>query len=368
MNPTLTSRAYYPALDVLRGIAIIFVCFYHNFQFLQVFNFGWTGVDLFFVLSGFLITDILMSSFNGKHFFRNFYIRRFLRIFPLYYGTLILFLIISPYFFSKHNINVYNYYNDNQFWFWTHLQNWLFVKKGLNSSPFLTHFWSLAVEEQFYLFWPLIVYFLKENKKIKTFIIVLIFLALSLRIYTWAISPADFVKYYCNTLTRMDSILVGCFLSIFIKEGHILSNKRLKLILSTCLFYILVGFFFGKTMNITNPYFSTFGYTVFSILFATLLYIFIKKDFQVFRYMKKSILLNYIGKISYGIYVFHIPIYLVISSILMNILHSHLKMNTLQALLSIATISLLLTLLASSLSFYLFERPILNLKRYFQYN
>ena len=150
-------RTYYPALDVLRGIAIILVFFYHTFHFIPFFEFGWMGVDLFFVLSGFLITDLLLVTQKNKNFFRNFYIRRFLRIFPLYYLVLTVFLVLSPYFFSQQNLNEYTYYNQNQFWFWAQLQNWLFVTKGLGNSPYLSHLWSLAIEEQFYLFWPLLV-------------------------------------------------------------------------------------------------------------------------------------------------------------------------------------------------------------------
>ena len=165
MNPVILGRTYYPALDVLRGIAILLVFFYHNFSFLQVFEFGWIGVDLFFVLSGFLITDILLSSQGGRNFFRNFYARRFLRIFPLYYITLIAFFLLAPYVFSQQNADVVTYYNTNQLWFWSHLQNWLFVNKGMSSSPMLSHFWSLAVEEQFYLFWPLIIFILKDLKR-----------------------------------------------------------------------------------------------------------------------------------------------------------------------------------------------------------
>ncbi|MEI9808490.1 MAG: acyltransferase [Bacteroidota bacterium] len=87
------NRSYYPALDGLRGIAIILVLCCHNFNFLPHFELGWIGVDLFFVLSGFLITDILLRTKETKNFLQNFYIRRILRIFPLYYGALLLFFL-----------------------------------------------------------------------------------------------------------------------------------------------------------------------------------------------------------------------------------------------------------------------------------
>ena len=91
MDPAEIQKPYYPALDGLRGLAILLVVVYHNFGFIDYFFFGLLGVDLFFVLSGFLITDILLRSLGQKNFLRSFYMRRVLRIFPLYYLTLVIF-------------------------------------------------------------------------------------------------------------------------------------------------------------------------------------------------------------------------------------------------------------------------------------
>src|SRR3569832_1712860 len=116
MNSDTTTRAHYPALDGLRGVAILLVLFLHVFDFLNYFFIGWLGVDLFFVLSGFLITDILLKTVDKPNYLRNFYMRRILRIFPLYYLTLIVCLLILP------SIDVLHleasYYTINQFWLW----------------------------------------------------------------------------------------------------------------------------------------------------------------------------------------------------------------------------------------------------------
>src|SRR5688572_28211876 len=144
------NRPYYPALDGLRGVAILLVVLYHNFGFIKQSYFGWLGVDLFFVLSGFLITDILLRTRSQPGFLRDFYMRRVLRIFPLYYVSLIIFLfILAPLTSAKVE---WGYYLGNQVYFWTYLQNWLFIFKDPGNAHILNHFWSLAVEEQFYIF------------------------------------------------------------------------------------------------------------------------------------------------------------------------------------------------------------------------
>src|SRR5580765_1086061 len=98
MTELTAKRPHYPALDGLRGLAILLVVFYHNFGFINYSFFGWIGVDLFFVLSGYLITDILLKTVNEPGYLRNFFARRVLRIFPLYYLSLIVFLLILPQF------------------------------------------------------------------------------------------------------------------------------------------------------------------------------------------------------------------------------------------------------------------------------
>src|SRR5215218_9879892 len=95
--PTHQNRSHFPALDGLRGLACLLVVSYHNFPFLSRYLFfAWLSMDIFFVLSGYLITDILMKTFGEKDYLKNFYARRLLRVFPLYYTALVLFLLIVP--------------------------------------------------------------------------------------------------------------------------------------------------------------------------------------------------------------------------------------------------------------------------------
>jgi peptidoglycan/LPS O-acetylase OafA/YrhL len=111
---------------------------------------GWCGVDLFFVLSGFLITGILLDTKGEDHFFRNFYMRRILRIFPLYYGFLILFFLVLPQLVSFGNN--FHLVLEDQGWYWTYLVNLPIAFYGWPAFYAISQFWSLGVEEQFYLF------------------------------------------------------------------------------------------------------------------------------------------------------------------------------------------------------------------------
>ena len=176
-------RSHYPALDGLRGVAILLVVFYHFFDFTNYFFWGWLGVDLFFVLSGFLITNILLRTLYQPDFLRNFYVRRILRIFPLYYFALILILVVLPFFQSLH-LDL-SYYQENQAWFWIYLQNWLFVFKPLHGSKLLLHFWSLAVEEQFYLIWPIIILLVRRPKTLLAIVGGFLLLVMTTRLLLW---------------------------------------------------------------------------------------------------------------------------------------------------------------------------------------
>jgi peptidoglycan/LPS O-acetylase OafA/YrhL len=164
-DSSIAARAHIPALDGLRGIAILLVIPHNADIFSQsapwlwpialVAHAGWIGVQLFFVLSGFLITRNLLDTRRDANYLRSFYVRRALRIFPLYFLTLFVGLVVLPHVvqFSPGALASHH----NQVWLWTFLSNWA-QPYGLEVSGF-SHFWSLAVEEQFYLVWPFVVLF-----------------------------------------------------------------------------------------------------------------------------------------------------------------------------------------------------------------
>jgi peptidoglycan/LPS O-acetylase OafA/YrhL len=166
------SGKHCPELDGLRGIAILLVTLYRctkeidpslstGFAWIRRVNeFGERGVDLFFVLSGFLITGILLKTKSRPHYFRNFIVRRALRIFPLYYLSLAIFLFVIPSVIATQSFELPR---SNQFYLWTYTSNVYMSWTNAWSFGPLDHFWSLAVEEHFYLIWPAVVFFLSPK-------------------------------------------------------------------------------------------------------------------------------------------------------------------------------------------------------------
>ena len=211
-DPFFSGRKHFPELDGLRGLAILLVLATHyvmvapTANFLErglksICNHGWAGVDLFFVLSGFLITGILYDCKGQENYFKNFYVRRFLRIFPLYYGfltVLLLGMLAAKIAFSQagggpHLTNLW----DVQPYLWTYTFN-LACAFG-HGSAHLGQLWSLSVEEQFYLVWPLVIFVCPRKAAVRV-CVALIFAALLLRLALTLFVPQ--VDVYFLTPTR----------------------------------------------------------------------------------------------------------------------------------------------------------------------
>lgn len=355
---------HYPALDGLRGIAILLVVFYHNFGFTDYFFFGWLGVDLFFVLSGFLITDILLKTVNTPGYFKNFYAKRILRIFPLYYLSLFIFLVILPHL--KNFPLDFSYYINNQWWFWAYLQNWflIFHNPGNNTTA-IQHFWSLAVEEQFYLLWPLIIFLIKKPKTLLWVMGTMLLAIIVTRFIIWTMQVKEFNYFGLYTFTRIDGICIGSMLAIlqfmqtaFLKKyftGVVLMLAGLNF-----LFY-----FFNKQNQFTFPYLAIVGYTTFATLFALLVYESVSKTNKLINLLLGNPVLKFFGKISYGLYVFHWPVYLILYGWVETLIKNLLRNESMILPIAISVTLTLIAILISVISYYFFESFFLKKKKAF---
>jgi peptidoglycan/LPS O-acetylase OafA/YrhL len=260
------------------------------------------------VLSGFLITKVLLNSINSSGYFRNFYIRRALRIFPIYYLFISVFFLGIFLFTPKSS---HQYLRDNYPYYFVYLQNFLFVFKGLEPTNYLSHLWSLAMEEQFYFLWPVTVYLIRDTKKLKALLLAVIVVVFFTRLFVWYKFGHRFETYHCNTFTRIDTIAFGCLLGCGFSYKDLTKLARTTIII-ICTGVFPLGILLFKDYFLTNPLFATVGYTAISILTIFFIEYFITAESK-FRFLKTNWLINYIGQISYGMYLVHIPVYFIIS-------------------------------------------------------
>lgn len=362
MTTAAPKSVYYPALDGIRGLAILLVVLFHNFGFMSYFSFGWLGVDLFFVLSGFLITDILMRSLGQENFLRNFYMRRALRIFPLYYLSLVIFLVILP-AFKSFPVNL-DYYVDNQWWFWTYLQNWLFILKKTSSTDILHHLWSLAVEEQFYLIWPLIILIVRKPRLLLLFMVVVLLLFILIRYIIWEKQIENLAYFNLYTFSRIDGIAIGSMTALVhrIDQNFLKKNSTIVVLLLAAANFLF--YFVNSRNNFGFPYLAIVGYTTFALMFAILIYEAVTRESKLINLLFDNKLLRFFGKISYGFYVFHWPVFILMNPVLLK----WLKTNMIPyADLISALLCSLAGLLISLLSFRYFESWFLKKKHLFQH-
>lgn len=358
------NRSYYPALDGLRGVAILLVLFLHNFDFLNYFFFGWLGVDLFFVLSGFLITEILLKTLDQPHYIRNFYMRRLLRIFPLYYLVLIICLLILPNI-SRLGLNA-EYYTSNQGWLWTYLQNWLYSFKEPYGDKLLLHTWSLAVEEQFYLVWPFIILLIRKPKRLLFFVFFLLIAVGVARYAVWVYGDKDLAYSSLYTFTRIDGLCIGCMLALLmrINPGFLTNYTSVVVLLMAGINF---GFYFINGQRSFNlPYLAFVGYTTFAVLFGILVYEAVRGTSKIIQFLFDNRLLKFFGRISYGLYVYHWPVYILLFPATLRLVSGYLPATYRLAEITSAFIVSAVAVLISVLSFHYFEKPFLRIKDKFQ--
>ncbi len=363
------------ALDGLRGMAVLLVLADHllwsNSQvgsnrfvcwLAAQHDLGWIGVDAFFVLSGFLITGILIDSRPQEHFFRNFYARRTLRIFPLYYGFLFL-VILTVQWQGKH-------WSSSLGLLLTYVEN-----LPLHQLPQLTnagwvnlnHFWSLAIEEQFYLFWPLLVFLLRTPKRVLAAAALGAAFSIGVRLSLWHTPLAVAQPYvlYSWTPARLDELFAGAMLAVLVRGRHrVLAFSYSRATLGMALGLLLVlDVFYPGLQFVTEPGLLVWLPILLAVMFASLILEAIRHGSAVQRLFQHATL-RFFGRYSYGLYVYHYTLATLVMIPLRNWMHLHFHSRALGVVVP-AAITLTLTVILAMLSYHLYEKHFLRLKRYF---
>jgi peptidoglycan/LPS O-acetylase OafA/YrhL len=372
-----SSIGHLPALDGVRGLAVLAVLLYHfvaqtvatnAFERATnwVLGYGLLGVDLFFILSGFLITGILYDARTEPDFFRTFYMRRVLRIFPLYYGVLAVVFFVVPLIPLLRDTEL-GRLHEHQAWAWLYAVNvYLSFRGGWGGLSYLDHFWSLAVEEHFYLFWPFLVWLFRGRPS------ALLKLALGVAVLSFTgrmvASLAEVPSVVTVVLTpfQLDALCLGGFFAIYVREGVAGQVKRVVLPMAVAAGAVaILAIGLEHFTEISPAALQPLRRGMYRILLAALLlWAFAAPASSLGSRFFRSRPMITLGKYSYGLYVYHhfLSYYFTTHRTefeLARLVGSHTLAVAIQAGTGIAV-----SLAVAWLSYEYFEKPFLRLKRF----
>lgn len=370
-----TLRSNIPALEGVRGVAILAVLAHQlcidghpNVRAVSLvllpFQVGWIGVQLFFVLSGFLITRILLDTRDAENYWSSFFARRALRIFPLYYLLLTCVFVIAPRLWDTPELR---HAQHLQAWYWLYAANALsLIDDGVRP---LGHCWSLSVEEQFYLLWPLAVRFLRERALARLCIAVAV-AALLLRTGL-RLAGARVELCYELLPARADALALGALAAVVIRRDDFLTRIAPRLGRATVAALVLLGVvgLAGKGLARTNIVTQTAGYTAVAVASALIIVRATVETAQgqgrLAAALSSSLLRRY-GKYSYAIYIVHLPLHLLVTKIFITPRLGGLGQAGFLGLQAAYFLLGSLALLGlGALSYRVLERPLLEQKRLF---
>jgi peptidoglycan/LPS O-acetylase OafA/YrhL len=309
-------RGHVPALDAIRGLAIVLVTLYRfggggegparAVEGHWLIELGGRGVDLFFVLSGFLITGILFDAKAKAHYFRNFYMRRALRIFPLYYAALVLALFLLPLLMTSVGAD-FEPAISRQSWLWMYGANVVQAYEGSWCLGPLNHFWSLAIEEHFYLAWPAVIYFTSRRGAMR--ICCVLFAASVAGRMAWLAAGGNDVAANVFTLLRMDGLVLGSWLALAARSpqglGWLARLARPALLISGIM-AIATTIFGKRLLGLPDAAWA-------AVFAALLVQIVAASRTSVLGRVGSSRVLQMFGKYSYAMYVFQLPLVYVLA-------------------------------------------------------
>jgi peptidoglycan/LPS O-acetylase OafA/YrhL len=387
--PRAASAEIIPALDGVRGLAILLVLAHNLDPFPDgsrllehgvelATNFGWVGVQLFFVLSGYLISGILLDTRGAPGYYRGFFGRRVLRIFPLYYGVLVLALVILPALGLAPDRLLED--REHRIWLWTYLINWAEpLGAGVAAFP---HFWSLAVEEQFYLVWPAVVSRTTPRRLLQV--------AIALAVIAFAsrlgllLAGANEQMPYMFTICRMDALGLGGAVAALLRipGGREAAVRWRGRVTGAASAVFVAGLIATRGYARTSFLGQTLGYTILAVTFAALVLLTVVDHKQGHKQGHEpghepgrergrgwigaafeNAALRSFGKYSYAIYLFHQPLNQMVGQ---PVLHALVP----QRIGLAAGLAYMVSVTAASyaiavVSYHAYEKHFLALKRYF---
>jgi len=373
------SGRHVPELDGVRGIAIgavmalHFVCNMggpHNLverAAVKLTSYGVWGVDLFFVLSGFLITGILYDSKGRQNYFRSFYVRRTLRIFPLYYGVLFVLLVVIPTSLLAAHAPGLVEARREQRWLWSYLTNVYLAIRGDFVLPYLSHFWTLAIEEHFYLFWPLAIVTLSRRAAMRL-CVGLSAGALLGRIGIHYFGPNQ-ISAEVLTPCRLDTLCAGAWFALAARAPEGLSPLavRARRWLPIAAGGVVALSIWHATVNLAEPLVFSIRGTLLAVFFGMFIVLASWEGSpKLLRGALRARWLVTLGKYSYGLYVYH--------AILAYLMHEQKTLVRVTNLVGSPTLALfvqalgavLFSLLVAFVSYELYEVRFLRLKQKFE--
>ena len=350
------AQGFIAELDGLRGIAILLVIV-HRFWprsgtgvLADAAGAGWIGVDLFFVISGFLIAGILLDTRGEPGYFRNFYARRILRIFPLYY------LFVGGVLLAFSGSSEFREHAGSPFWYLVHLGNMPEAMLDNDVPYWLAPVWSLAIEEQFYLTFPLVVAVVKPER-LGRVLVAMIIAAPLIRLGTMLVAPERERIQYLFTLCRLDTIAVGCLLAVIFRRIDIAKYRDLIVRSAAVIVCVAALFAVDTGLDRTTPLGRTLGYTVvaFACMSVVALVVLYREQHEtaVLRFAP----LAYLGKLCFGLYLLHRPADTLVTAVAARIGFDHH--------IWLLPVKLGVAVLLATISWRLLERPFLKLKNLF---
>jgi peptidoglycan/LPS O-acetylase OafA/YrhL len=373
-RPPIPPLGHVPILDSVRGVAILAVMAFHataftmdsdvhlalDRMFFNITGAGWCGVDLFFVLSGCLITRILLHTKTQEGYFRNFYARRVLRIFPLYYFAVIGYLVFASIFHLQ-------YGRAAAPWLLTYTSNLIVAVDPSFVMPLpVAHFWSLAIEEQFYLFWPLGVLLLSRRGLL---VASATFFVLAFAVRMSMVHADNLFGAYRFTLCRLDSLALGGVVAVMMtapSDRTLLRSGSWAVLglsgASLAAIAIWRGKFYADDDEVV-----TYGISFLALFFAAGLFLLVSHPAAASAKGRVNRVLSGFGRYAYGMYVFHQPL----AAAIMRLKGTRSMPLFFGSQVPFQFVFIILfsgcTLLIAMLSFHLMEKQFLRLKSFFEY-